>query len=146
MTKKEQLGEIIEIASGLDESQGIKADNLMTFCTNTVISGLETAIRNCSSDDISVDAKLRIASTIIAYMQELILPIKVAIGVADEDTGVNGTLIARELGAIPEHTSLRVVSTYDEDGMHLRVAVGVEMDIPDEFRDAISKNKEVALA
>ena len=146
MTKEEQLDEIIEIASGLGESQRIKADSLMTFCTNTVISGLETAISNCSSDDISVDAKLRIASTIIAYMQDLILPVRIAIGVADEDTEVDGTLIARELGAIPKHTSLKVVSTYDEDGMRLKVAVGVEMDVPDELRDAISKNKEVALA
>ena len=146
MTKTEKMKQVTEIAEGLSESQKIKADSLMSFCMNTIISGLDVAVNNCSSDDISGNAKMRIASTIIAYIQDFILPVKIALGSVDEDTGVDGTYLARQLGAIPDHTHIEVESKCDEDEMEIRVSVGVEMDVPEELREYLSLANEVGRA
>ena len=146
MTKTEKLKQMTELAEGLGESQKRKSDSLMTFCMNTIISGLEVAVENCQNEDISDRARMRIASTIIAYIQDFILPVKVAIGSVDEDSCVDGTYIARQLGAIPDHTNIVVESKRDEDGMHIRVAVGVEMDIPDKFKEMLELANEVGRA
>mgnify|MGYP003646722888 CR=1 FL=1 len=135
-----------ELAEGLGESQKRNSDSLMSFCMNTIISGLEVAVDNCSNDDISDGARMRIASTIIAYIQDFILPVKIAIGSVDEDSCVDGTYIARQLGAIPDHTNIVVESKRDEDGMHIRVAVGVDMEIPDELKESLSMANEVGRA
>ena len=146
MTKTEKLKQMTKLAEGLGEKQKRNSDSLMSFCMNTIISGVEVAVSNCSDEDISDSARMRIASTIIAYIQDFILPVKVAIGSVNEDSCVDGTYIARQLGAIPEHTNIMVESSRAEDGMHIRVAVGVEMDIPDKFKEMLELANEVGSA
>ena len=57
MTKTEKLKQMTELAEGLSESQKRNSDSLMSFCMNTIISGIEVAVSNCSDDDISDNAK-----------------------------------------------------------------------------------------
>ena len=104
-------------------------DDAIQFATNVVIAGLGNALSQDSMlTEVSVDARRHIASTIIAEMSRRLDEIERAIQGKDDVGTLDGDMIARQLGAIEEHQSIKVnVLSETETNLEIQASIGLRV-------------------
>ena len=113
----------------LDAEAVSVVDDAIQFATNVVIAGLGNALSQDSMlTEVSVDARRHIASTIIAEMSRRLDEIERAIQGKDDVGTLDGSMIARQLGAIEEHQSIKVnVLSETETNLEIQASIGLRV-------------------
>ena len=113
----------------LDAKAVSVVDDAIQFATNVVIAGLGNALSQDSMlTEVSVDARRHIASTIIAEMSRRLDEIEKAIQGKDDVGTLDGDMIARQLGAIKEHQSIKVdVLSETETNLEIQSSIGLRV-------------------
>ena len=113
----------------LDAEAVSVVDDAIQFATNVVIAGLGNALSQDSMlTEVSVDARRHIASTIIAEMSRRLDEIERAIQGKDDVGTLDGDMIARQLGAIKEHQSIKVdVLSETETNLEIQASIGLRV-------------------
>lgn len=113
----------------LDAEAVSVVDDAIQFATNVVIAGLGNALSQDSMlTEVSVDARRHIASTIIAEMSRRLDEIEKAIQGKDDVGTLDGDMIARQLGAIEEHQSIKVnVLSETENNLEIQASIGLRV-------------------
>jgi len=113
----------------LDAEAVSVVDDAIQFATNVVIAGLGNALSQDSMlTEVSVDARRHIASTIIAEMSRRLDEIEKAIQGKDDVGTLDGDMIARQLGAIEEHQSIKVnVLSETETNLEIQASIGLRV-------------------
>lgn len=110
------------------EAVGV-VDDAIQFATNVVIAGIGNALSQDSMlTEVSINARRHIASTIIAEMSRRMEEIEKALQGKDDVGTLDGDMIARQLGAIKEHQSIKVdVISETENNLEIHTSIGISV-------------------